>query len=230
MPAGLRPRRRALTTMPKSQAGCLLPWLATWMAGCSGSVLVWTNGSGGGAGGSGQAIAGGTTASGSGSSSGAAAGANSSSSTMCTPKTCAELGASCGTLLDGCGASLDCGTCSAPETCGGGGTPNACGKPCVPKTCQELQHTCGCCYPDGCGGTLDCGQCPADIWSCGNTQCFFMCTGTCTCWNENCVPLTCADKGYNCGTWWECCSKVDCGTCKPPQTCGGGGKPNVCGP
>jgi len=35
--------------------------------------------------------------------------------------TCASLLANCGVLGDGCGNSLTCGTCLAPETCGGGG-------------------------------------------------------------------------------------------------------------
>jgi len=45
----------------------------------------------------------------------------------CTPKTCAELGAACGPQNDGCNNVLQCGTCTAPETCGGGGVPNHCG-------------------------------------------------------------------------------------------------------
>jgi len=30
-------------------------------------------------------------------------------------------------IADGCGGTLDCGTCTLPQTCGGGGTPNVCG-------------------------------------------------------------------------------------------------------
>jgi hypothetical protein len=53
----------------------------------------------------------------------------------CTPTTCAALGADCGTLADGCGGTLDCGTCTDPEICGGGGTTNVCGVPsCTPGT------------------------------------------------------------------------------------------------
>lgn len=47
----------------------------------------------------------------------------------CIPTTCAALGDNCGTVSDGCGGTLSCGTCTAPETCGGGGTPNVCGQP-----------------------------------------------------------------------------------------------------
>ena len=45
----------------------------------------------------------------------------------CVPTTCAELGDNCGMVSDGCGGTLDCGTCSGGQTCGGGGTPNVCG-------------------------------------------------------------------------------------------------------
>lgn len=46
----------------------------------------------------------------------------------CTPRTCADVGAQCGPVADGCGALLDCGDCTPPATCGGGGTgtPNVC--------------------------------------------------------------------------------------------------------
>jgi hypothetical protein len=50
-------------------------------------------------------------------------------SPACVPKTCAELGYNCGPAGNGCGGSLSCGTCTAPETCGGGGTASVCGSP-----------------------------------------------------------------------------------------------------
>ena len=45
----------------------------------------------------------------------------------CTPTTCAAQGKNCGTILDGCGGTLTCGTCTAPQICGGGGVANVCG-------------------------------------------------------------------------------------------------------
>ncbi len=45
----------------------------------------------------------------------------------CVPRSCAEAGANCGTVADGCGGTLACGTCIAPQSCGGGGTANLCG-------------------------------------------------------------------------------------------------------
>jgi hypothetical protein len=43
------------------------------------------------------------------------------------PKTCAQLGIKCGPSGDGCGGQIDCGTCTPPMTCGGGGVPGVCG-------------------------------------------------------------------------------------------------------
>lgn len=46
---------------------------------------------------------------------------------VCTPTTCSAEGWNCGSAGDGCGGTLQCGTCSAPATCGGGGVANVCG-------------------------------------------------------------------------------------------------------
>jgi hypothetical protein len=57
---------------------------------------------------------------------------NPSCSSMCTPTTCKALGFNCGTVDNGCGVPLNCGTCTPPLKCGGGqdgqgqGTPNVC--------------------------------------------------------------------------------------------------------
>ncbi|MCC6522927.1 MAG: hypothetical protein IT373_09720 [Polyangiaceae bacterium] len=48
---------------------------------------------------------------------------------VCTQTTCSAQGLNCGPAGDGCGGTLDCGTCPAPQTCGGGGTPGVCGTP-----------------------------------------------------------------------------------------------------
>lgn len=47
--------------------------------------------------------------------------------TVCTPQTCAQQGKNCGTISDGCGGTLTCGTCGGGQTCGGGGVANVCG-------------------------------------------------------------------------------------------------------
>ena len=64
----------------------------------------------------------------------------------CTPLTCANYPTgTCGQQSDGCGGlTANCGTCMAPQTCGGGGTPNMCGAPdagsCTPMTCAGSEH------------------------------------------------------------------------------------------
>jgi hypothetical protein len=47
--------------------------------------------------------------------------------TMCVPRTCAQVGANCGPIGDGCGGMLSCGACVAPDICGGGGQASVCG-------------------------------------------------------------------------------------------------------
>lgn len=56
-----------------------------------------------------------------------AAGQPCSNAACCTPTTCAAQGKNCGQISDGCGGLLNCGTCTSPETCGGGGVPGVCG-------------------------------------------------------------------------------------------------------
>jgi hypothetical protein len=92
--------------------------------------------------------------------------AMSSDGGSCAPRTCETQGISCGPAGDGCGGLLQCGMCTPPQSCGGGGTSSVCGassdggSACTPKTCATLGYDCG---PagDGCGNELDCGTCTA---------------------------------------------------------------------
>jgi len=110
----------------------------------------------------------------------------------CMPKSCSDLGYTCGPNADGCGGLIDCGMCTAPEFCGGGGYSKCGGNSgmlpdggvnCTPVTCQQLGYNCG---PagDGCGNIIQCGNCTApDICGgggkpsvCGNnTPCLNLC-------------------------------------------------------
>jgi hypothetical protein len=74
----------------------------------------------------------------------------------CTPTTCAAQGANCDSISDGCLGTLSCGSCTSPQTCGGGGAANVCG--CTALTCAAAGANCGS-MSDGCGNTLDCGSC-----------------------------------------------------------------------
>jgi hypothetical protein len=107
----------------------------------------------------------------------------------CGLVTCASAGASCGPVGDGCGGVIDCGTCNAPETCGGAGTLFTCGDgggsgtSCTPRSCTDAAANCGV-VADGCGGlTPSCGTCPTGE-ACGaggtpNVCAPITCTGLC---------------------------------------------------
>lgn len=45
-----------------------------------------------------------------------------------SPTTCITQGKNCGIISDGTNGFLHCGTCTAPQTCGGGGVENVCGQ------------------------------------------------------------------------------------------------------
>ncbi len=54
-------------------------------------------------------------------------GANICGKNNCKPTSCMAAGANCGLLSDGCSTVLSCGSCIAPQRCGGGGKANVCG-------------------------------------------------------------------------------------------------------
>jgi hypothetical protein len=149
-----------------------------------------------------------------------------------TPLTCAQQGFNCGPAGDGCGHLLQCGTCTAPQTCGGGGMSGVCGgtsssQPdggivCTKSTCQSQGFDCG---PagDGCGGSLNCGTCTG-MQLCGGAGTAGVCA------IPACTPRTCATLDAGCGPQGDGCGGLlACGTCTTPDTCGGAGIPNHCG-
>jgi hypothetical protein len=91
---------------------------------------------------------------------------------------CADNGRLCGelTVTDGCGESrtIPCGSCTPPDTCGGGGQPGVCGHGvCDPESdetlCSNLGKECGqVSTVDACGEqrTVVCGTCSVGS-SCG---------------------------------------------------------------
>lgn len=74
----------------------------------------------------------------------------------CDPRVCADVGAECGLISDGCGMAVDCGPCPPGEVCGVE-EPNKCSA-CVPIGCEVAPIECGF-VGDGCGGQLLC-ECP----------------------------------------------------------------------
>lgn len=114
----------------------------------------------------------------------------------CTPTTCIAAGANCGTIADGCGGELACGTCSNHDTCGGSGQDNVCG--CAPTTCSAAGAACGS-IDSGCGSMLDCGSCPYASQQCNGNTC------------SACVPTTCAAAGADCGMIDDGCGgQINC--------------------
>jgi hypothetical protein len=141
----------------------------------------------------------------------------------CTPKTCMQEGFNCGPEGDGCGNQLDCGPCTPPQTCGGGGMPGVCGgTACTPITCISQNVACG---PagNGCGGLLQCGNCPNGT-TCGGGGV----AGHCG--KPTCTPVTCGSQHIQCGPAGDGCGNLlECGNCPPGEACGSGGMPGICG-
>lgn len=140
----------------------------------------------------------------------------------CTPKTCAQLGANCGQVSDGCGGTLNCGTCPAGQTCGGGGRANvcgiACGSPCSNWTeCTQPGEGCdvvrGCCVPCGASGAPCCVNFAAGRFYCGDGGTALVCgrsygSGTTTGY------YCCQNQGDGCCQQGRCTSTGTC--CKCP--------------
>ena len=128
----------------------------------------------------------------------------------CTPGTACPAGQNCGTAPNGCGGLIDCGTCTAPDTCGGGGVSGRCGH-CQPLTSCPAGRNCGT-MPDGCGGLVNCGTCTAPE-TCGGSGIDGQC--------GVCQPVTSCPAGA-CGSIPDGCGgTVVCGgTCTAGQLCG----------
>jgi hypothetical protein len=137
----------------------------------------------------------------------------------CTPLTCASYpSGTCGAQSNGCGGlTADCGTCNAPETCGGGGVANKCGAPdagsCTQLTCAQQGIQCG---PagNGCGGIIQCPACPTGD-TCSSGHCYAPDSGP-----PVCTPKTCAEQGIQCGVAGDGCGDIlQCPPCPSGETC-----------
>jgi hypothetical protein len=118
----------------------------------------------------------------------------------CVPTTCAAQGKNCGAIPDGCGGMLTCGSCTAPATCGGGGTANVCGTgACTPTTCAAQHAECGS-IPDGCGHTLTCPVTCGSPATCGGGGSANVC-GYTTHFNEG-AEATTVEKPISQGGVW----------------------------
>ncbi|MBN2498047.1 MAG: hypothetical protein JXR96_25885, partial [Deltaproteobacteria bacterium] len=141
----------------------------------------------------------------------------------CLPATCGAN--SCGEIDDGCGGTVDCGSCSDPQEtcnashqcvclntecnndcCASGQVCDGRNQCCTRTTCLAGGYECGS-PPDGCDGNLSCGTCSGANETCDGSY-------QCVCQYNECNSV-CCDSGQVChsGT----------GDCCTPDTCGGGG-------
>ena len=123
----------------------------------------------------------------------------------CISNTCANLHDNCGTVSNGCGGTLSCGSCASPNTCGGGGTANVCG--CTPQCSGQA---CG--ASNGCGGTCSNGSCTSPN-TCGGGGTPNVCGCTTQCSGQAC--------GASDGCGGLCQGSCQYGTCVngTPPTC-----------
>ena len=130
--------------------------------------------------------------------------------TNCIATTCAGQAANCGTISDGCGGTLDCGTCMDPQVCGTNFvTNNQC---CTPtSSCATWPAECGI-IGDGCGHAIDCGTCTLPE-TCGGGGQYYQCG--CTDNGHACDDQVCGTALNNCG------DSVLCGVCPTdrPRCC-----------
>lgn len=162
-------------------------------------------------------------------------------------RTCADLGAECGTIKNSCGDYLDCPD-GNPKGCGAGKEcdpdTHKC-RDCQAVTCKDLGIECGHAWL-GCGEDIpanytDCGSCGAGK-TCNNV--FHTCeptVGTPSCTavktaKELCDAAKASTKGVECGVISNGCGgTVNCDTvpgfgCKNGESCGVHGIANRCDP
>jgi len=149
-----------------------------------------------------------------------------SGSNTCHPKTCAELGAQCGTIADGCGHQLDCDFCDNwNDSC----VNNAC-------VCESYCGTKDC-GDNGCGGS--CGTCDSNE-TCNSGHCKYAGGGTTApaAWHCNAAYWDAGDGcDCNCGALdpdcgqagqaLEGCTGLASPTCDSQGLCTGGGSCNA---
>jgi hypothetical protein len=115
--------------------------------------------------------------------------------TCCIPTTCAAQGASCGTIPDGCGGTLDCGGCTSPNVCGAGGTPNACGA--CPTAETDCSGACSNTSSDN-GNCGTCGNVCTEGTDCQDGACIKKCSK-----DDDCTTAIISPSGE------FCCSSDD---------------------
>ena len=125
----------------------------------------------------------------------------------CTPKTCQQLGKSCGMWSDGCGGYVSCGDCGEGKTCSNEGV-------CVTtKECEANEK--------GCLSETTRWECVNYKKSYIDCPTGYVCNGgICT---STCVSKSCSELGFECGYQKDNCGKdLNCGSCPLGRTCENG--------
>jgi hypothetical protein len=148
-------------------------------------------------------------------------------SPLCTQLSCAQKGAACGPIDDGCGNIALCGSCAAGQFCNAGAC--ACN---TLTSCAWQSKNCGS-IPDGCGGTLSCGTCPSNqvcgsnnvcttpppVSSCTHSECSSGTKLPSSC--SACTQKVCSSDPYCCNFSWDsiCANegKSMCTACGAPS-------------
>ncbi len=149
---------------------------------------------------------------------------------------CATAGQECGTFNDNCGVINDCGACTEPETCGGGGTPGVCG--CTSTV--SCEGKCGVVTSE-CGTVTDCGNPCGPCQACTSNTCVATGNGT-SCSANACIQgAICIDGVCSGGSPVTCppdvsdrCNSIECdpalGCVKTPTNEGGSCTDDPCFP
>ncbi|MBU3958121.1 MAG: hypothetical protein KKB25_03525, partial [Nanoarchaeota archaeon] len=169
------------------------------------------------------------------------------SAPVCTPATCASLGKNCGSWSDGCGGTLNCGSCSIGYICSSGTCvaettpPSVTGSysPSSPSTSDTITFSASASDASGIRhtGVLVVGT---GSYTCGGSSCSHswgpFSTGTYTftayAWDDSpnnnygytdynfCVRKISCSAGKNCGTESDNCGgTINCGSCSGGQVC-----------
>lgn len=139
----------------------------------------------------------------------------------CVPQTCEQLGAECGTIDNGCGTPIGCGSCADGEACGQDDQANTCvcGGESAAELCSQEGIGCGeITVTDSCGveRTVDCGSC-ADDETCNSAN-------VCECTGETEEVLCAREAAVECGevTVTDACGNertIYCGGCGSQERC-----------
>lgn len=137
--------------------------------------------------------------------------------TGCVPRKCADVGAECGPVPDGCGDFLDCGTCTNQPACQGTltCTANKCVLASSPTSCDDGNS----CTEDVCSSTGCTHSKWPDFWACKTA------TGASgTCHSGSCCAGCWAADGCHDGTeaafcWPGGAAGANCVDCRDTNPC-----------